>query len=402
VSTQSRTSVLFLNLGHAYDHFFMLIFPTAVLALGRDWSLPYDKLLPLATVGFVIFGAATLPAGWLGDRWSRPGMMAIFFIGIGAASVLTGFARTPFEIAAGLALIGLFAAIYHPVANALLVADTDRPGRRLGVNGVFGNLGVAFAALATGALAELMGWRAAFILPGAVAIVTGLAYIGLLRRWRVSSAAKAPTQSGAVATSRTVQVRVFAFIAAGALFGGLVFTAMTVVLPKIFEERLAGTAEGTFAIGTLVSIVFAFAAFSQIVVGHLIDRYPVRWIVMPLMTAQFALLLGVGSASGLPIVFLALPLMIVVFGEIPVSDWLVARYVDAQWRSRIYAVSYLLSLGVSAAGVPLIAWIHGEGGGFMTLFWLLAACAAIVGVYALLLPGRRPTAVPAAAAAAAE
>jgi MFS family permease len=402
VSTQSRLSVLFLNIGHAYDHFFMLIYPTAVLALGREWGLPYDELLRLATAGFVIFAAATLPAGWLGDRWSRPGMMAIFFIGIGAASVLTGLASTTFEIAAGLALIGLFAAIYHPVANALLVSDTDRPGRRLGVNGVFGNLGVAFAALATGALAELMGWRTAFILPGAVAIVTGIFYVLLLRRWRVSTAAKAPAQPTAVVTSRSVQIRVFIFIAAGALFGGDVFTAMTVVLPKIFEERLAGIADGTFAIGTLVSIVFGVAAFSQIVVGHLIDRYPVRWIVIPITAAQAALLLAMGSASGLSIVFLALPLMVVVFGEIPISDWLVARYVGAQWRSRIYAVSYLLSLGVSAVIVPLIAWIHAQAGGFMTLFWLLAACAAIVGVCALLLPGRRPRTAPSAAAVAAE
>src|SRR3546814_19120048 len=34
VMSESRLALPFLNLGHALDHFFMLIFPTAVLALG--------------------------------------------------------------------------------------------------------------------------------------------------------------------------------------------------------------------------------------------------------------------------------------------------------------------------------------------------------------------------------
>ncbi|NIR61247.1 MAG: MFS transporter, partial [Gammaproteobacteria bacterium] len=113
--SKRTVSLLFLNVGHAYDHFFMLIYPTAVIALAGEFSQSYGALLALATVGFVAFGAGTLPAGWLGDRWSRTGMMTVFFLGVGAAAILTGLARTPFEIAVGLGLIGLFASIYHPI-----------------------------------------------------------------------------------------------------------------------------------------------------------------------------------------------------------------------------------------------------------------------------------------------
>ena len=151
--SRDRARFLFLNVGHAYDHLFMLLFPTVVLVLEREWNRPFSELLPYALGGFIAFGLGALPAGLLGDRWSRPHMMTIFFLGIGGASILTGMAAGPWGLAAGLTLIGLFASIYHPVGVAMVVQGVENVGLRLGVNGVAGNLGVAAAALTAGALA---------------------------------------------------------------------------------------------------------------------------------------------------------------------------------------------------------------------------------------------------------
>ena len=172
----SRSLTLFLNLGHTFDHLLMLIFPTVVLAMSAELGRGYSELLPLALGGFICFGAFSIPAGWLADRWSRFGMMVVFFFGIGTAAVLTGLARGPVEIALGLTLIGVFAAIYHPVGITMLVANQPNVGRALGVNGVFGNVGVAFSALMAGALAEAISWRAAFIVPGLLALAVGAAF----------------------------------------------------------------------------------------------------------------------------------------------------------------------------------------------------------------------------------
>ncbi|HET7201223.1 MAG TPA: MFS transporter, partial [Burkholderiales bacterium] len=180
----SRTLSLLLNLGHALDHLFMLIFPTVVLAMGAELGRGYAELLPLSLGGFIAFGAFSIPAGWLADRWSRSGMMTVFFFGVGTASILTGFADGPTQIALGLTLIGVFAAIYHPVGIAMLVSNRDNVGRILGVNGVFGNVGVAFSALIAGALADAIGWRAAFLVPGMIALGTGVAFALLARETR--------------------------------------------------------------------------------------------------------------------------------------------------------------------------------------------------------------------------
>lgn len=388
----------FLNLGHALVHFFLLIFPTAVLALGPELGRSYEDLLPLATVGFVALALGTLPAGWLGDRWSRRGMMILFFVGIGGASILTGCARSELEIGCGLGLIGLFAAIYHPVGIPMVVANGGTVGRTLAVNGVFGNLGLAFAAVVTGAVTEAVGWRAAFILPGIMSVAAGLGFAALVRGdGSQGRAAKAMPQ---LDVSRAVQVKVFAMVALASVLGGMLFYAGTVALPKIFEDRAAGVVSGITEVGGLVSIVFAVAALAQLPVGWLLDRYPVRWIQVSLAAAQLVLLLFAVGATDWLMIGVAMPLLFAIFGEIPIGDWLVARYTADRWRSRAYAVSYVFSMGVSVAIAPLIAALYGASGDFTSLFLVLAACAAGMCVAALvLLPATRPPAVPAVAPA---
>ena len=155
---QQRVHFAFLNAGHFLDHLFMLVFATvAALTLTAEWGMSYGELIPYATPGFVAFGVCALPAGWLADKWSREGMMTVFFIGTGAAAMLTAVADTPLEVGAGLLAIGVFAAIYHPVGIPLVIEGRTRTGMPVAVNGVFGNLGVASAALLTGLMIDTAG-----------------------------------------------------------------------------------------------------------------------------------------------------------------------------------------------------------------------------------------------------
>ncbi len=387
-----RLRLLFLNLGHTYDHLFMLLYATAVITMEAHFDLTYGELLALATPGFIAFGAGALPAGWLGDRWSRTGMITLFFIGIGAASVLTGLARTPLEIATGLFLIGVFASIYHPVGIAMVAEGApERLGWRIGVNGVFGNMGVAGAALVAAFLAETISWRAAFIVPGVVAVATGLGFRVLANRMHAAGAPRKPAKKG-VGMIPGWQ-RALAVIAITTLFGGIIFNATTVSLPKVFDERLGGIALTTIGVGAMASIVYAVAGFIQIVVGKLVDRYPVRPIFIGITGAQVLTLIVAAYATDWAMFLIALCIMLLVFGQIPIADTLVARFTPDEYRSRVYSVKYLLTLGVSSMAVPAIAILHGVGDGFATLFFALAACALLVWLATLALPGRRAVAV---------
>lgn len=393
--TTAKRNFLFLNIGHLLDHFFMLIFTTAVLTMESEFADSYGRLLLLTTWSFFFFGGASLPAGWLGDKWSRTGMMFVFFIGIGASSIAVGFASDPLQIEIGLALVGIFGAIYHPIGLALVVEDAKRVGRALAVNGVWGNMGVALAALTTGAIAEFYGWRMAFILPGIFSVGVGILYgLHLLKGAEVGGAGKQKKTPPQVPVS--IQRRVFLFLIVAPMIGGLIFQATTISLPKIMDERLSSMLPETSEIGLVTALVFGCAAFAQLVVGELLDRYQTKRIYVFLVAVQLAMCLLAVTAAGWTSLVVTLPLMLVTFGIIPVNDWIVAHFISTEYRSRVYAVKSVLVLGVGAVAVQMTGRLHEASGSFDSLFMVMAACAAIVLVTTfILIPARRPEAVPA-------
>jgi MFS family permease len=387
-----RSKLLFINVGHGLDHLFMLLFPAVALTLEGTFGRSYGELLSLAVPGFIAFAAGTLPAGWLGDRWSRPAMLTVFFVGIGVASCLTGLARSPFELAAGLTLIGLFASIYHPVGIAMLVEGRDRVGKLLGINGVAGNVGVAAAAIVAIALSETWSWRAAFIVPGVLSIATGIAFVVLCRRWRnIESSAGPRAKLGEGGLSRTM-LRLILVIGVATLLTGMTFQVTTIALPKLFDDGLQGLTENRYGIGGLVSLVIMAAAFAQVAVGWLIDRYPVKPVWIIVLFAQAPLIALAGVLAGYGLVVLSFAMMVVIIGEIPIQDALVTRYTAERYRSRVFGIKFLLGLGASAVAAPLVAGMHSISGGFLWLFIGLGGAAAMVGVIAFWLPSTVETA----------
>jgi len=226
----NRIHFVFLGIGHFCDHLFMLLFATvAALSLSHQWGMSYAELIPYATPGFVAFGVFTLPAGWLADKWSRNGMMVTFYIGIGLSSIFTAFANTPLQIGIGLFAIGIFAAIYHPVGLALVVQGRDNTGVPLAINGVFGNMGVASAALIAGFFIGHAGWRSAFVWPGILSIAIGIAYAIFLYAGRSGRADEAPRRvtpkkdADTIGLNRRLISRVLVIIILSTAIGGLVF-----------------------------------------------------------------------------------------------------------------------------------------------------------------------------------
>jgi MFS family permease len=372
------------------DHFFVLIFATAALRLTADWDMSYAELIPYATPGFIAFGLCALPAGWLADKWSREGMMVVFFVGIGTCSILASTADTPFEMAIWLALLGTFASIYHPVGLAMVVQNLQRTGVPLAINGIFGNMGVASAALFTGLFVDAFGWRSAFIVPGAASIVIGVLYWLFVRTGTTeTAAASAPAVKAAQPTAlpKHTLVRIFGIILFTTAVGGLVFQSTTFALPKVFEERLTDMAASATLVGSYAFLVFSVAAFAQLVVGYLVDNYSVRRVLATVALLQAVFFFTMTQLEGVAALLAATAFMLVVFGQIPINDVLIGRIARSEWRSRAYALRYIVTFSVMASALPLIAWIHGAWG-FSVLFGVLTAAALAIFLAALLLPGR--------------
>ncbi len=418
---RERLYFFMLNIGHFLDHLFTLVFATvAALVLYREWGIGYAELLAYATPGFFAFGVFSLPAGWLADKWSRDGMMCVFFVGIGLTSIATGFTETPLQIGIGLFVIGMFAAIYHPVGLAIVTTKWRNTGMRIAANGVWGNLGVASAALVAGYLIDNGGWRMAFILPGIFSIAMGFAYMTL--RWnniqaerRATKAAETKVKVRASPSYRTMLIRVSAIVFLTTAVSSVIFQATTFALPKIFDERLqglatelsgltdlvAGAGQGDVAtvIGTLAFIVFAVASIAQLVVGSMLDRFGPRHVFMVVAIIQlifFSAMPGLTDGIALAV---ALGFMLGAFGQIPINDYMIGKTASGAYRARIYGVRYVVSFTVLAVALPLIAFVY-QNWGFDTLFRILAGAAVVILIAVTILPRRLPS--PEAAPVAAE
>ena len=389
---RSQVRFLFLNVGHFLDHFFLLIFATAAaLRLTVEWGISYAALIPFATPGFIAFAVCSIPAGWLADRWSREGMMVAFFIGIGASSVLAGLANTPLQISVSLTLIGLFAAVYHPVGLAMVVEGRRQTGVPLALNGVFGNLGVASAPLVTGFLIDALSWRSAFVIPGTASILIGVLYLlfvrasqGLKRSAEETVVIKGEKESVPAGSGNNL-LRIFSVILFTAAVGGLIFQSTTFSLPRVLSERLSDLADTATLVGWYAFLVFSLASLAQLVVGYLVDNYSVRNVfacVAILQAVFFALMVPLAGVWALVV---AAAFMLVVFGQIPINDVLIGRIARSEWRSRAYALRSVVSFSVMASALPLIAWIHGTRG-FTALFALLSLAAASIFIAILFLP----------------
>lgn len=373
--TLSRRTLRFVNVAHALDHFVLLIYPTAVIAIATQTGLGYGELIGLATGAFVAFGLCALPMGWLADRFGRRNLLAIFFLGYGLSCLGVASAASPAAFAVWLCVLGLASAIYHPVGSSMLVTHARRLGRDLGVNGVWGNVGAASASGVTALLAAGLGWQAAFIVPGLFCLACGAAFLALVPGDGDGDGA-AGKAGGAPVIPVARPLPLLVVFAFAIVAGGMTFNITTIALPKVVDERV-GTELPLALIGSVATLVFAFGALTQLLMGRLIDRYSLPALFLGLSVLQ-PLGLGIAAAStGLPLLAGLVLTMAALYGQVVINDAMVARYVPAAYRARAYSVRYFLGFTVAGFVVPMIAILH-DRGGFGLVLGIAAAFGAVI------------------------
>jgi MFS family permease len=397
--------IAFINAAHTLTHYSLLVLPTAVLAMaapGGVFGEAYGPILALATGMFVLYGAFSLPQGWIAQRVGRPVLMTVFFLGTGLTMVTTAFAGSPAALAVTLGATGLFAAIYHPIGTAMLVdAAGDRPGRAIGINGVFGNIGVGLAPVVTAFLASQTGWRSAFIVPGVVCAALGL--------WWMRVPAPDAAAKRAAATfpeiPRHLVRRAVGVLLVIAVVSGLVFNAFTLLLPKLIEERLDGDPQLLPMVGLAAFAAMLCGAATQFTVGRLIDRTTLRRVFLPISALLVPGLLAVTWAQGWLVLPFAAMVAAAIFGQVTVNETMTARYISPPLRTRMYSVRFFVGFIGAAAAAPMVAWLHERTGSLASATLVMAALASVTFLCALAFPDRREELQPelwGVAAAAAE
>jgi MFS family permease len=309
-------------------------------------------------------------------------MMVIYFAGIGVSMIAVGLVQTPLQLGAALLSIGLFASIYHPVGTAMLVSYADRLGREMGLNGVWGNLGVASSALVTGVIGQYLGWRWAFIIPGIVTILIGLVFARAVVHEDRSGFKQAAAQAR---VAKRDMWRVILALLIVVIAISTTFNAVTVALPKLFAERLSDLTKSPALLGVIAACVYVFGAMTQYTVGKLIDRYSLKTVMLPLSFVLAPFMYFAATLSNLPLILAAIGIVMGAFGQVTVNDAMVGKYTSEEWRSRAYAVRYFVGFTAAGASVGLVAWLYQQGG-FTTMLHAFGTLCLLTIAAALILP----------------
>jgi MFS family permease len=385
---------LLLNVGHALDHLFLLIFATAVSAIAIDFGMGrWEDMMPYTVGAFLMFGLGSIPAGRLGDLWGRRPMMIVFFLGIGASSIAVAFTQTPMQMAIALTALGVFSAIYHPVGIPLLVQKSSRPGFTIGVNGLAGNLGIAMAALLTGFLVAWQGWRMAFIVPGLVSIVCGVLFAWLAPQEQMAASQK---KRVSVQLPKNLAIRTFVVMVGTATTTSVLFNITTNVNTQLLAEKLDGLVSNPSHMGFLLAAIYALASLAQLVVGRLLDKFPVKPLFFSILFLQIVMFALASQSSGWAWYAAAIGYMVMVFGSIPFGDNMVVRYIDDSMRSRVSGTRIAISFGISSLAVYLLGPIV-KHAGFTQLMVGMTAVATVGALIVFFLPGEsqmRPHVMP--------
>src|SRR5215510_9123433 len=177
------------------------ILSVALPTLGRSFHASTGQLQWFVAAYNLVFAAALVPGGMLGDRYGRKKMLVLSLLVFGAASVACALARTAGTLIAARALLGLGGAIMLPMVLALLPVlfdETERP-RAIGAITAAAMLGYPIGPLLGGWMLTRFDWSWVFLINVPVVVLAVVAVIVLLPESR--SSLRKPIDSVGVALS---------------------------------------------------------------------------------------------------------------------------------------------------------------------------------------------------------
>ena len=379
---------IYLFISHFLDHFIILVFAKAAYDAGQGIGLTYGETIQLATLGFILFGIASPIAARVADIFSRSITMVVFHFGIGISSILISFSYTSLHLVLGLSSLGFFAAIFHPVGIAMLLETKERVGLRLGVNGLFGNMGVASAPLITGIIIFYSDWKMAFLISGIICIIYGIFFARALKPMELPNGGSPKIKSEKFSHGWR---QALLALAISTTFGGFVFTAVTFLVPRYLELYMENLMLSVAMTGLLASFVYAISSFSQVVVGWFIDRISPKLVLFIVSIGQIIFIYLASQFDGYKLLFFMTLAVCFVFGQIPIIDAVMVRYVPDGWRNRVLSMKFVLNLGVGATVLPTCSFMLDKGYKLSELFSFLSLFSVIIVLASILLPSQSST-----------
>ena len=364
-------------------HMFAAFYFVIILSLEQEWNFTYNELISLWTLGALLIGLGALPAGWLSDKWSRSFMMVIMFFGMGFSSILCGLSNEKFLLFLGLSLLGLSCSIYHPVGIAWVVNSSDKKGRALGINGIFGGIGIGSGAFIAGLLIKYFDWKVAFILPGIVSIFVGIIlFIFIINKHISFQNIKSKNLHHSNSSNDLILIASIMLFSMFAL--GLTFQIMQTSIPKVFDIRIQNLS--TFAIGAIIGAIYGIAGLMTLVGGIMADKFSLKKIYVIGIAAQVPCFFCIAYFTGLPLIIVCLIAAMFNSSILPTENILLAKFTPEKHHGLIYGFKFIIAFGSAPIAVFLISKIYEETQEFTNLFYISCTLMIFVTLAVVFLP----------------
>jgi len=399
LDANQKRILVFTSAAHFLTHFFVLVFPALVMPISRDLALEPARVIPLSFPMYLCYGILAIPWGYLSDRFGPRWMMGAGMLIAGAGFTAAGLSGSPEQLAAALAAIGVGCSAYHPSGLALLSKGMQGRGRALGINGLWGNGGIAAAPLAAGTLTYALGWKSALLAFGFAGFALGLLCLSV-----PFSVGSGDLQRGTV-VGRRQAVRYFLILCAAMTFSGLMYRGYTIILPTFFEARLSGLSllasdaarfasdSHTFAAAVVTCGVYLVGMVGQLLGGRVADRFELRWAYLTFFASALPFLLLMSVVEGPLLVLMAGGFVLFSLGMQPIENSLVAVLTPPQWRSLSYGIKFTLVFGAGSLAVHLVGFVDGRFGLDAVIFLVLAFLVAVISMIGVLLIASRKVAL---------
>jgi MFS family permease len=400
METNKRQILRLTCAAHFLTHFFELLLPAVTMFLYRDLKQTIPGLEPttvikVGTMMYLLYGLLALAWGPIADRFGAKLALGLGMLFAGAGYLIAGAATTIPQLWAAFALTGVGIAAYHPAGIALLSKTIKERGRALGINGVWGSLGIAAAPFVGGIGGYYLGWRTLFFLVGALGLVAGVAMFRMQGREHRNI-----EQTTVESLPANIAVRCFVIMAISMCLSGIIYRANMVTLPIHFEENVGvvidwidsnnaigvGTIEGrggnskTLGATLLLTLAYLAGIIGQRIAGQLSDHYDLRWAYLSFWLLAIPGAIGLATLEGIPVMIAAGVFVIFAIGMQPIENSLVARLTPPRWRSTFFGIKFVLVLGLSFVGVYLATYATDRWNS-AAVYWIVTGL--LVGVIAI-------------------
>jgi FSR family fosmidomycin resistance protein-like MFS transporter len=364
-------------MGHFSHHVLTAITVPLIPFIRSAFDLDYTQSGLVVSSFTLAYGIGQLPAGWLADRIDPRKLMTVGISGVALAGILVGLSQTFVLMILFLILMGLLAGGYHPSAPPLISASVkpENLGTALGFHNIGGGASHFLTPLLAVAIANVWGWRNAYIALGIPTVAFGILFYILLGRMKARQKANPGPSKDEERTPAPpgIMRRLVVFLILST-FTAAIINSIVSFIPFLMVDHFGVSKE--MAAGSL-SLIYLAVFWASPLGGYLADRLgSVRVVIAVCFITGPAIFLLTMLPYGWALGGLLVLLGMTIFSRMSASESFIVSETPAGKRSTVLGIYYFSGQEGGGILTPVVGYLI-DRWGFSTTFGLAGGAVLI-------------------------